>query len=694
VLVALLALSTPLLAGVHEIAAPGVPGPLVVFGERAEVVVAGKQGRCLEPVVATATFGKGRVAAFGHGGYFGSGAMGTGQTRRLLVNSVRWANIKPGIVGVHRASDMESVLKEVGLESKRLSELDLGSLDGISLLVIDPNGESARYAPVIQKFVQDGGGLLIAGLGWGWLQLHSGKTIHEHPCNLITLPMGIAWADGYLDRNSRFGFLASQGPSATHAGKAIVSITDPSLGPQVSQTLTRAIATLGRHHTFIIDLESRLAQVPVAVPSEKSPLRLADAGARIAHALSLQGNTKPHPAADSFPGLPNGSVKLTSRTVRIDPRRPRWHSTGAYALPGTSVRIVTTSAAEQHGLRIRIGAHSDTLWHLDEWKRAPEVSVSVPVKGTDFHVAGAFGGLIYVEVPETAKGDPIAVRFDNVIEAPHYVLGKTTDEEWLENRHHPAPWTEMESSKIVLTVPSEFVRKLDDPKRLMNFWDRVADACADFAAIPRDRKYAERFVADVQISAGYMHAGYPIMTHLDAAPRMVDYQYLTDIVKGGDWGMFHEIGHNHQESDWTFEGTGEVTNNLFTLYIIDTVVGKRPAYHVRWTDQQLLEIYRKHRATGANFEKWKADPFLALAMYVQLQQAFGWEPFKRVFAEYRILKQDERPKNDAEKRDQWMVRLSRAVGKNLGPFFDAWGIPTSNQAKASLKDLPVWGFPR
>ena len=42
-----------------------------------------------------------------------------------------------------------------------------------------------------------------------------------------------------------------------------------------------------------------------------------------------------------------------------------------------------------------------------------------------------------------------------------------------------------------------FVRATDEP-------------LADLASIPHERKYQERYVADVQISAGYMHSGYPI----------------------------------------------------------------------------------------------------------------------------------------------------------------------------------------
>ena len=107
-------------------------------------------------------------------------------------------------------------------------------------------------------------------------------------------------------------------------------------------------------------------------------------------------------------------------------------------------------------------------------------------------------------------------------------------------------------------------------------------------------------------------------------------------------------------------------------------------------------IHRPGNPTHNNFLKRHEQPFLALLMYIQLKEAFGWDAFKEVFAEYRRLPKAQRPKTDADKRDQWMVRFSRAVGKNLGPFFQAWAVPTSAQARASIANLPTWlpeGFP-
>ena len=77
-------------------------------------------------------------------------------------------------------------------------------------------------------------------------------------------------------------------------------------------------------------------------------------------------------------------------------------------------------------------------------------------------------------------------------------------------------------------------------------------------------------------------------------------------------------------------------------------------------------------------------------MYIQLYEGFGWKAFERVFGEYSRLPAAARPKSDDEKRDQWLARFSKTVGKNLGPFFQTWGIPTSERVRASIANLPAW----
>jgi hypothetical protein len=416
---------------------------------------------------------------------------------------------------------------------------------------------------------------------------------------------------------------------------------------------------------------------------------------------------KAHPAAEVFPGSVGEDAKPVAQKIKINTsaagwhiggrRSLYWHSTGLYAAPGELITVTVPKDVTEKGLYVRIGAHSDRLWRKSSWSRAPEICRRFSLTQTETKGANAFGGLVYIEAPYDLKIGEITFSIDGGVRAPYFVLGKTNAEEWRQKiRNHPAPWGELAGRKLILTLPSKVLRTVDDPEDLMRFWDAVMDRYSELLGREPQRRRHERFVPDVQISAGYMHAGYPLMTMLDITTTIVDKERIISNRHGGVWGLFHEIGHNHQNYDWTFRGTGEVTVNLFSLYIMDKVCDVEGKGHPSITDRARKRNTDRYFADGCDFEKWKRDPFLALCMYMQLQEAFGWEPFTKVFKEYRTLPQEQRPQSDDEKRDQWMVRMSRAVGKNLGPFFQAWAVPTTSEARASIAELAEWmpdGFP-
>ncbi|MHC4640401.1 MAG: M60 family metallopeptidase [Planctomycetota bacterium] len=417
---------------------------------------------------------------------------------------------------------------------------------------------------------------------------------------------------------------------------------------------------------------------------------------------------KAHPAAEVFPGSVGEDARRVEQKITINTsaagwhigsrrRSQYWHSTGLYAAPGEVITVTVPKDVTEKGLYVRIGAHNDRLWRKSSWARAPEICRRFALAQTETKAANAFGGLVYIETPYDLKIGKITVTIDGAARSPYFVLGKTDAEEWRQTiRNLSAPWGELAGRKLILTLPSKVLRTVDDPEDLMKFWDAVMDHYADLLGRNPQRRRLERFVPDVQISAGYMHAGYPLMTMLDITTTIVDKERIISNRHGGVWGLFHEIGHNHQNYDWTFRGTGEVTVNLFSLYIMDKVCDVEDKGHPSITRRARKRNTDKYFTDGCDFEKWKRDPFLALCMYMQLQEAFGWEPFTKVFKEYRALSQEQRPQSDNEKRDQWMVRMARSVGRNLGPFFQAWAVPTTSEARASIADLPPWmpdGFP-
>ncbi len=692
-----------LLAGVGEIGIPGIPGLLSVFGDRSFPVVEAESAGRPAPVVAAGFTGKGRVVAFAHNGYFGAGMLKTAGTGTLVENAARWTAAKSEpTVGIRQQPGVRAYLKDAGFVVRPLDGADwTRALDGIDTLFAPATSFSSAELELVDAFLQKGGGLVTGHPGWGWQQLNPAKDLSlDNPANRLLAKYGIVFGRGLIKKPKEGRLPAAVVPSLLlHAGLSIDALmsTQPLEARQrvvALSTLSRCAGDLPPTDPIVLPQIRAIANAAYAVPRADKPLTDTTGLAKVALALRIRDDTyrKPdeitaHPAAAHFPGAVPASAERVTTVVAVNPAVPNWQSTGLYAPAGEVVIVSIPEAATRVGLRLRIGAHTDRLWTKKAWRRAPDISRSWPLDRVRTKAASAFGGLVYVEVPKKSGGLPVAVQIEGAVESPWYVAGSTSLKTWRNDlRERPGPWAELQTDKVVITIPSTFVRELDDPGPLMAFWDEVLDACADLATIPRERERPERYVADEQISAGYMHAGYPIMTHLDAAPRFVDRKTLST---KGDWGMFHEMGHNHQSRDWTFGGTGEVTVNLFSLYVMETVCSDG-GYHKAVTPEARAKATRDYIAGGRDFGRWKRSPFLALIMYMQLQEAFGWDAYKKVFSEYRALPQRERPKNDAQKRDQWMMRFSRTVGRNLGPFFQHWGVPVSKQALASIEALPAW----
>ena len=694
-----------MLEGVRSIARPGIPGTLCVYGPHAFPIVAMPCGGDPAPMVAAVREGKGRAVAFGHT-YTGD-AIGQGDTARFVTNVLDWAAGKPRKTVRVGARGRNALAKHLPKDRFEIVALDgptwLKQLDDVDVLVLSLPEMGDEEIDELRERLGKGLGIVSGGPGWGWEQLNPGKDLRtEHAGNRLLAPYGLVWGGGFTQGS---GLVKIDGPAPrlTHAGEAVDEIVDKRSKATDAEkalalaTATRALRDLPPDDRLVLpklDRWVKSGRSRARVPSHDAPIDRKQPFARLVLArevlLALEAeprDVKAHPAAEEFPGAVPKSAKQVTRQITVDLSVPDWHGTGLYAEPGELVRVRIVEGTPPPRLALRIGAHSDRLWDKPAWNRAPEITRTFPLDEKGGDAANAFGGLVYVVVPDKAPAGSLTLEISGAVEAPRFVLGETTLEDWKKTiRDAPGPWADLEGTKVIITVPSSHVRKLDDPQALMAWWDRVLDACADLSQIPHERKRPERYVADEQISLGYMHSGYPIMTHLDAAPRFVD---LPTLSTKGDWGMFHEMGHNHQRPAWTFDGTTEVTCNLYSLYVLEKVCGQGER-HGEMSAEGIARNTAKFRQGGSKFGTWKSNPFTALICYDQLREAFGWETFQKVFAEYERLPKDQHPKSDDDKRDQWLVRMSRAVGKNLGPFFASWSIPVSQAARDAVKDLPEW----
>jgi len=411
-----------------------------------------------------------------------------------------------------------------------------------------------------------------------------------------------------------------------------------------------------------------------------------------------------HPAATDFPGAVPADAQAVSQEVTVALNLPRWHSTGLYAAPGAHITVRVSPADAARGFSVQIGSHTDNLAALSKWVRFPRITRSFPITQTVTTIANAFGGLIYVDVPrnESLGGwnvptfggygwlgeNPSAVpgtaklRIEGAVAAPLFIAGKTTPEQWKSQLQRcRAPWGELQSERVILTVESKHLDAVSDPNALLEFWGKVIDAEAQLAGWPRQPAPPERIVVDREISAGWMHSGYPIMAHL---PSEHDLLKLPALQTKGDWGFFHELGHNHEAEAYTFGGDYvEVNVNLFSMYVMQKVVGREMTAHPNLAHlDRLLEARLGPQK--------KNDPWGNLAMYIKTIQAFGWDPLQKTMASYSTPDGSAGIKTREQKMDQWVLRYSLATGKNLVAYYDLFDVTCSQNTKVALKDLPIW----
>ncbi len=169
---------------------------------------------------------------------------------------------------------------------------------------------------------------------------------------------------------------------------------------------------------------------------------------------------------------------------------------------------------------------------------------------------------MYVRVPAGSKLGPITVTIE--VQWAHRSSRRQDDRRRVEERGAEPAWAvgRDRTDGLSIMVPSSAIASARRSAAVLDLWDRILDADADLAAIPHDRPRAERILVDRELSAGYMHSGYPIMAHLDVQGDLVSLASL----KAGFWGPLHELGHNHQWDPWMLPGSTEASVNLWSVY--------------------------------------------------------------------------------------------------------------------------------
>ena len=678
-----------LLQHIEELSPSGTPGTLSVFGENSTVVLT-SGNKPPQVLAAAARYGKGRVFAIAHSGYL-SGLSDSrtlprdaSSIQQLMYNVKRWAGGGP--------------------KSPKMVDLSESIDEWRNADIFIWRGKvnlNAQQQQDLLRLIENGAGLIMAECPWGWAQV-TGKSLQEQmPQNQFLRNFGIVFGGGYAATNSDGGYAVKfNKPDSAHAGVAIKKLkAGLSLNVGENKAVEALLANLSMRSPTMDDLRDFFGELEGNPPSEKQPLTAKDSKDRfwVSMFSNLWKAAAPSEitaiaGSEIFPGHAQSGAKPVTRVFDFVKSHSGWYSTGLFLSAGEAMNIKLIGGDPSKWM-IRIGCHSDRLWGKDTWSRWPEISHTLELETVvELGCASPWGGLVYF-VPKSGAGN-LRLQVSGAVEAPEFVAGNDKSKrQWRVRRNSPAPWGELVGKHIILSVPSNILRELDNPEAVCEYWDKLWVSHCQLAAIEVPQR-PERFVADQQISAGYMHSGYPIMTWLDVVTakkgKLAPVLDLEKLTTEGNWGYFHELGHNRQRAWWTFSGTGEVTNNLFSLHGGEVMAGIVP-WENKWLRGQKKSA-AKYLRDGADFSVWKKKPDIALVCFALIQREFGWEPFTEFFASFEYEPAGIRPSSDKDKIDQWIIRLSKEVAHDLRPYFESWAWPISDKVKQNdaLNQLPVW----
>ena len=662
------------------------------------------------PISSAGHAGKGRIVGYGHETMVARTS--NNEMANLSLNSLDWV-----CDGVGKTVGLESSFN--GWKNTLLSEgyAVVESATPANLVNLDCfvtefwNSYTDSENLQLTDWLTNGGGLIMGGHSWYWSYSNS-DVAHNYPGNKIAKTTGLFVSAS--SGSSTFSVNQNEWGDLHRLHGSLPLIVDHVSGTQMmtqndattaAKTISLCVSTLPLDYTGVWNSLRMMSNNTGWIHIDSSTTYSMNADEVDDLILTIQeelmmklpaDELDAHPSHVSFPGSVNSTSPRPTKTVQIDgnfsglpsqfgyanARSAGRMSTGMYAPAGEVVNITLPQSIIGQGVSILVGAHSDSLWGKTTLSRHPKIIRYWSIDNTTMQVGNSFGGPIYITIAAgTVIGD-FNVTIEGAVEMPHYIHGVTDLQNWTTvQRLHPAPIAELESDYFILTVPSWGIRNLDHPNETMIFWDEALQMehnLSGYTPWPR----IERAVFDVQISAGWMHSGYPFMAHTASVSGVVNGSYM---YQNGDWGMFHELGHNHQWMSSTLPGNTETTCNLYSMRLMEDLVGITGHGSMSPSNRQSrTETYFNN---GAQISSWSV--WTALETHIQIKEAFGWEPITAAYQEY-YYNYSSQPSGDSEEFNQWAIQISLNTGHNLMPYLAAWGFPLVQSSWNAVGHLPVW----
>lgn len=393
---------------------------------------------------------------------------------------------------------------------------------------------------------------------------------------------------------------------------------------------------------------------------------------RPAHAASA-GTTSRTQTIAAFPLARDIGDNRTFQALSASDLNP----SGFYLAPKKTLDVtVKQSTAEEYYLVV--GAPDA---EIDEDKRTPR---EYALKIGENSVKDPYGGPVYWKVIGE-KGQLTATLGEQAERMPFFIHGSTTEAEFQDQLDtRDVPYAELVSAHALVTVQAEAARRFrgEDHATLMATFEEVIaaeDALAGYSDTePIHQRLDHRYhlitrAAGVEGIGAYATHGHTLY------PAPIQDRLLTvEGLRMRGWGIYHELGHQHQQTVYKPTDLTESTVNWYSLAVNRAFAkyGQAPRLHVPENSGEAVWTTAppKIGSDGVDF----VETFTimeTLVMYEQLRLVYGDELFQDV---HTLVREEQPEPGEWEDNDHRLgmlvLYLSKAAGNDLRAFTDAWGV--------------------
>lgn len=288
-------------------------------------------------------------------------------------------------------------------------------------------------------------------------------------------------------------------------------------------------------------------------------------------------------------------------------------------------------------------------------------------------------GAIYIKNPNN-QGSSIVEIVGATGDMPYFDLNKTSNKEFDMQMEElvDAKDVQLISNKAIITVSYEQAKKyIDNPKELMEYYDQFLEAQDRVSGINNNGKpvnHVDRhFQHYVEVSRDYMYAVQEYMGfNGDAA--------LSRLLKTDNgWGVWHESGHQRQQSPWNWSAVTEATVNIYSMAAQKELTGSVTAL-----DSYYPQMHEFLKSENKNFQIQNDN--LKMVMFGQLANTFGEAFYPILHQYYREHKISYT--SDSDRIQNFILSVSTITGYNMTNYFEQWGFNIADKTKIQMMKFP------